>query len=370
MNEQPLRNCVCAGEGGYGLLEMLMATAISGILLGVLLQFAVSAHTSAGVQGETADLQQRLRVAVEAIRHDIILAGAGPTRGQPRGPLSRIFPPIVPARIGSTAADPELSFHSDRVGIIYVPDNAAQTRVVSDMPSPGSPIVIDGAAAGCRPSSACGFTPGADVLIYEPTGAGGAHEVFSAGAVDTAANMLTPAAPLSRPYSSGARVAGVVRRTYYLDAAGKRLMVYDGARSDVPLVDHVVDLRFTYYGDPRPDSVDPPPDGASNCAYAAGSPPVPVLTNLGGAAPKLMTASLLTDGPACGPSPHRFDADLLRIRRVSVAIRLEAESPEFRGRGGPFTTAGISRASARRVADLQTIVDIAPRNMASPIILP
>ena len=82
---------------------MLMATAISGILLGVLLQFAVLAHTSAGVQGETADLQQRLRVAVETIRHDIILAEAGRRAGS-TVVRSQDFPPIVPARIGIMAA--------------------------------------------------------------------------------------------------------------------------------------------------------------------------------------------------------------------------------------------------------------------------
>ena len=147
-------------EGGYGLLEMLIALAISGVLIGVLLQFAVSAHTSAGVQGEMADLQQRLRVAVETIRHEIMLAGAGPSRGQARGGLSQVFAPIAAARTGTSGADPELSFHADRISLLYVPDNAAQSHLVSDMVASGSSIVIDGAAPGCRPGSACGFLPG------------------------------------------------------------------------------------------------------------------------------------------------------------------------------------------------------------------
>jgi len=347
---------------GYGLIEMIIATAIGCVLLGVLLQLAVSAHKSAGVQSERADLQQRLRVALEAMRHDIMIAGAGPSLGPDGGPLANVFPPILPARRGITGADPELAFLSDRISVIYVPLDGAQTRLALDMSTPTSPIAIDATAQGCHPASACGFVAGDDVLIYEPAGAGGPHEVFHVSSVDAAANTMIPTAALSRAYSARAHIAVVVQRTYYLDRPGKRLMVYDGARSDVPIVDHVVDLRFTYYADPRPEAVAAPPPGDFNCAYA-GSPPVSLLANLGGASPKVLTAALLTDGPVCGQSPHRFDADLLRIRRVSVTIRVEAESAEFRGRGGGFATAGISRGGVAMVPDLEATIDVMPRNM-------
>jgi hypothetical protein len=279
-----------------------------------------------------------------------------------------VFPPILPARIGVNGADPELSFHSDRISILYIPDGAAQSRVATDMGAAGSPIAIDGNAPGCRPASACGFTVGTDVLIYEAEAVGGAHDVFTLRAVDAANNLLTPSALLSRPYPAHARVAAVIRRTYYLDTVGKRLMLYDGARSDVPLVDHVVDLQFAYYGDARPDSLPPPKPGESNCAYA-GFPPVSLLTNLGGDAPKLMDESLLSDGPSCGRSPFQFDADLLRIRRVSFTVRVEAESSEFRARGTGFRSPGVSRASARNVPDLQITVDVAPRSMARQLVI-
>ena len=354
---------------GFGLLELLIATAIGVVVLAVLLQFAVSAHTLTGVQGETVEVQQRLRVAVEALRHDLMLAGAGPIGGPSPGPLNRVFPPMLPARIGVDGADPELSFHSDRISVVYVPNGAAQSRVATDMATAGSPITIDGNAPGCQPASACGFTVGTDVLIYEAVAVGGAHEVFTIRAVDAANGLLTPSAPLSRPYLAQARVAAVIRRTYYLDTVGKRLMVYDGARSDLPLVDHVVDLHFAYYGDPRPDSVPPPEAGESNCAYA-GSPPASILTNLGGDGPKLMDESHLSDGPSCGQSPFQFDADLLRIRRVSFTVRVEAESSEFRARGPGFRSPGVSRASARTVPDLQATVDVAPRSMARRLVVP
>ena len=358
-----------ADSRGFGILELLIATGIGVVILAVLLQFAATAHTLTGVQGETADLQQRLRVAVETIRHDLMLAGAGPTHGRSSGPLNRVFAPILPARLGVSGSDPELSFQSDRISIVYVPHGAPQTRVSAAMATTGSSIAIDGSTPGCRPSVACNFTVGTDALIYEATGVGDAHEVFTIGAVDAVNDVLTPTAPLSRPYLANAQVAAVVRRTYYLDRPGKRLMVYDGARSDLPLVDHVVDLQFAYYGDPRPDSVPPPDVGASNCAYT-GSPSVSILTDLGGDGPKLLNASVLSDGPSCGHAPFRFDADLLRIRRVSFTVRVEAESAEFRARGIGFASSGIARASARRVADLQTTLDVAPRNMARRVVIP
>lgn len=351
------------GQSGYVLAELLIAAAIGILLLSVLLQFAVALQSSTAVQGDVADLQQRLRVAMESLRHDLSLAGAGPARGAGRGPLVHVFAPIVPARTGVSGADPELSFHSDRISIMYVPDARPQTSLASDMAGPAAPVAIDGNAAGCPAASACDFKAGDDVLIFEASGVGGAHEVFEVASVDMVSGTLTPSSPLSRPYATGARVAVIVQRVYHFDRAGKRLMVYDGARSDVPLIDHVVDLSFAYYGDPRPDVVSPPPAGGSNCAYT-GSPPMPVLANLGGAAPKPLPDSLLTDGPACGQAPHRFDADLLRVRRVAVSICLETESAGLRGVGSAFATAGFSRAANRTVPDLRATIEVTPRNMA------
>jgi hypothetical protein len=368
MKWRRVRSChgrsTCVDEEGYALLELLIAAAISGALLGVLFQFAVSAQASVGVQGEVADLQQRLRVVVQSVAHDLLLAGAGPSHGAASGPLARVFAPLVPARLGLIGADAELSFQEDRLTIVYVPDTRAQTKVAVGMVDAASPLAIDGNAPGCPPGRACDFAEGDRAVIFEPDGPGSAHELFTIAAIDTAWSTLTATAPLSRPYPAGSRVAQIVQRTYHFDRAGKRLMVYDGYRSDVPLLDHVVEVRFAYLADPRSESVPASAPGVANCAYA-GSPPVPLLANLGGAAPKPLRAAQLTDGPICGEPPNRFDADLLRIRRVIVSLRLEAESAEFRGTGGPFASAGLSRSSTKSVPDLYATIDVAPRNMVA-----
>jgi prepilin-type N-terminal cleavage/methylation domain-containing protein len=349
---------------GYALVEMLIAAAISGVLLGVLFHFAVSVQTVVAVQGNVADVQQRLRVAVESVRQDLLRAGAGPAHGAANGPLARTFPPIVPARLGLVGTDPELSFYDDRITLLYVPETGRQTAVVTAMVDAAAPIAIDGSAPGCTPGRACDFAVGDHAVIFEPAGAGSAHETFSIAAVDTAWSTVMPAVPLSRTYPAGSRLALIVQRTYHFDRSGKRLMVYDGQRSDVPLVDHVVDVRFQYFGDPRPEAVPPPTAGTSNCAYA-GSPPVALLIHLGGITPKLLRDSHLTDGPVCGAAPNQFDADLLRIRRVVLTVRLETESAEFRGGGSAFSSPGFSRGGAKYVPDLQTTIEVAPRNMAA-----
>ena len=107
----------------------------------------------------------------------------------------------------------------------------------------------------------------------------------------------------------------------------------------------------------------PPADGLSNCAYAAGTPPVPLLADLGGTVLTPLTAGQLTDGPACGRAPARFDVDLLRVRRIGVSLRLETEGAEFRGGGAAFANPGTSLDADRYRPDLQVTFDVAPRNL-------
>ena len=304
------------GRAGFMLLELVIAAAITCAVAALLFRLAIAAQSAVSVQGSTADQQQRLRVAAEALRHDLSMAGAGPARGAGRGPLIRIFPPVLPARVGLIRPDPELTAQSDRISIVYVPETHAQTALQTGMAASSSPLAIDGSAPGCVPGTACDFVPGDRAVIYDPTVEGGAHELLTVAGVDAARALLVPSAPLSRPYPSGARVALVVVRSYYFDPAGRRLMAYDGVRSDLPLVDRVAEMEVGYFAD------------------------------RGGTALQPLPIAQLADGPLAGEAPNRFDADLLRIRRVRIRLRLQNES-----RTGS-------------VRDLETTVDVAPPNMA------
>ena len=91
------------------------------------------------------------------------------------------------------------------------------------------------------------------------------------------------------------------------------------------------------------------------------------LTPLGDAdAPVEIAPALLTDGPWCpdAGARNRFDADLLRIRRVRFILRVQTALASLRGPAGMlFTNGGVARAGGRYVPDLEIQLDVTPRNL-------
>jgi hypothetical protein len=121
------------------------------------------------------------------------------------------------------------------------------------------------------------------------------------------------------PWHPGSASGSAGSRTYYLrrDAAAgtSDLMRYDGGASDLPVVSHVVTLRFEYYG-------------------AAGNPLPP---------------ATLHDGPWFPDARDRarFDVDLLHIRRVGVIFAVRAAPVLMR----------------RALAEREIRFDVSPRNL-------
>jgi hypothetical protein len=79
-----------------------------------------------------------------------------------------------------------------------------------------------------------------------------------------------------------------------------------------------------------------------------------------------LTEEQLKDGPWCPDSaaPGRYDADLLRIRKVRVTLRVQAASPSLRGPTGTlFTRGGTSRGSERFIPDHEIKFDVLARNL-------
>jgi hypothetical protein len=319
-----------AGQAGFGLVEVLLSAFIACAVLLVLMRLTVTAQDATWVQTDAADLQQRLRVATDAIYSDLIMAGAGPSNSLEPAGLASVLAPIVPARTGNRGADPELSHHSDRISILYVPEPSPHTALVVGMAGADAPLVVDENAPGCASRETCGFSRGDRVLVFDAKGVERSYDIITAS--DAQAGRIDHHG-LSKAYAAGARVVRVVQRVYYLDRAASRLMVYDGSSSDLPLVDHVVDLRFTYYAD------------------------------LGGPVLTALSPGQMTDGPARGTSPTRFDWDLTRIRRVRVSVRLETEASVLRARGPLFAAPGTSTGGIRLVPDQQVAFDVAPENL-------
>jgi hypothetical protein len=98
-------------------------------------------------------------------------------------------------------------------------------------------------------------------------------------------------------------VVGDTMTTYYLKPDTHQMMQYDGDRSDLPVIDHVVGLSFDYFGP----------------AAEPGSPLV-----------RIDPASLV-DGPWSEDASHRrFDTDVLRIAEIRIGIRFEATASSLR----------------------------------------
>jgi hypothetical protein len=151
-------------------------------------------------------------------------------------------------------------------------------------------------------------------------------------------------------------------------------------------------LEFDYYGDPQPPlmtkplseakgpwtSYGPPPKAVAAAPFGAGenclfvddgSPtPAPRLEVRGapGSALVKLAQAELTDGPWC-PSDsanNRFDADLFRIRRIGVRLRVQSAVAALRGPAGVlFTRGGTSRGGSRWLPDQEVQFDVTPRNL-------
>jgi hypothetical protein len=354
-------------------------------------------QTGFGIESERADGQQRLRVAVNALSQDLSLVGAGPHQGARAGPLAFSIAAVFPFRQGAARADPPGTVRRDVVTMVYVPAHtSAQATIWRPMPAASGTAFIN-LDPGCPlDDPACGFSAGLDVMIFDDTGA---YDTFRVLTTQPGVLQLQHTMPdTGHSYAPGARIVEAKSRTYYLKADPAtdtfQLMHYDGVASDVAVVDHLVALRFDYFGDPAPptpvrpvtDPIGPwttygpaPPQpgvrataypAGENCAFqldAGGMAPVPRLETLGdGTTLVELSDAQLDDGPWCpdAVNAHRYDADLLRVRRVSVTMRLEAALPAMRGPAGAlFLRGGTARAASRWAPDSEIRFDISPKNL-------
>jgi type II secretory pathway pseudopilin PulG len=333
--------------GGFSLVELVVALAICLVVSGAMLALLAGNQSALRLEPEAADTQQRLRVAAETLQRDLSRAGSGLAVAVPGG-SGQLIPALRPGRYGLTRADHDLAYASDRITVVYAARPAVRARLALDMGSPVADLALEG-DADCMPGRACGFSQGSRALAWDTTAAGRGFDLFTVTA--TGLNLLEhgpPNPPFSRTYRANlARVAAIEQHVYWLDRAAGRLVHYDGYQSESPLVDGVLDLRFSYFLDPDPRSVAEPPSGEDSCVYAAGDPPAPLLEQLPGETPRLARPAQLVDGPVCGSAPNRFDGDLLRIRTVRVELELGPAEP--------------ARQGARR---FRAVFDVSPRGAA------
>jgi prepilin-type N-terminal cleavage/methylation domain-containing protein len=312
---------------GFSLVEMLLAVALTLVIAAAMFGAVRSAQQAAVVQPELADLQQRLRIATTAISADVLLAGA-PAAGSAPLVLARTIPTVLPFRAGPVEPDPPGMFRPDTLTLIAAAASAVQTTIIKPMTPADTSVRLD-AQAGCPLKGgvrdpACGFEAGVMLMIFDATGA---HDQFVVAAVagDVLLLQHRGSAGRSHTYLAGSAIVATTSVTYYRRAATGQLMRYNGVEADVPAVDQVAALRFEYFG------------------VAAGGALVPI------------SAAEFTDGPwrPDAADPNRYDQDLLRIRQVSVSLRV----------GSATATPAVPDLAPELVPELDVRFELAPRSL-------
>jgi type II secretory pathway pseudopilin PulG len=352
-----------AGERGFSLVESLLALVllltVTGAVFGLVNPSALASRT----QPEAIDVQQRARVAIDAIQRDLLAAGAGLESGPGVGPLVNYFAPIVPRRMGLQSADPYSVARPDAITIHRADASYVQTFVRNPIAPGGLSLVVDEPPNCPVRNGVCGMAQDMTVVIFD------AFSNFDSFVVSQVRGQTATLRPRQRSpsagYAPGAYVAEAEFDTYWHDPVARQLRHYDGYLTDVPVVDNVVGLGIEYFGDPDPPARPRPPVGTANCLYDAAGNAISGLARLaapgGSLAP--LPFSIFTDGPWCGSGDNRFDADLLRVRRVRVTIRIQATQAAHRGTGGDYANPGFGRQSMSAVPDYTAVLDVTPRNL-------
>ena len=350
-------------DSGFSLVESLVALMLMIVLTGAVFNLVNPGALTSQTQPEAMDMQQRARIGADLLFRDLFMAGAGIYMGPNTGALSNYFPPIIPRRMGWQNADAFNVARPDAVTISYIPNTYSQTTIRMPMPITSSELKVEDIPNCPKGEQLCGFEEGMRVLIFDKMGN---FDFFTITEVqDDAAHLQLYQQTLSAQYQPGDYVTQAEYHTYWYDAVNRQLRHYDGYQTDVPVVDNVVGVLFEYFGDPQPPVSPKPPLGAANCLYDAAGNQISGLGPLpsSGGSLAALPLNILNDGPWCGGGENRFDADLLRVKKVRITLRVQASQAQFRGTGADYTVSGFNKNATKALADYTVRFEVTPRNM-------
>ena len=330
-------------DAGFSFLELVVSMTLALVVTAAALALIAPNMTAGRTGPDVADAQQRARVGQDLIARDLYAAGAGVDLGPASGPLVRVLPPIVPRRMGRLSPDACTVARPDAITILYVPRTLSQTSLLDPLLA-GGELRVERFAHCPSGGALCGLGAGSSLIVFDRVGH---FDGFTLTQILVDSAQIRPWQAVHPPYAypAGAVVSEVQWHTYYLDSTSRQLRHFDGDSTDIPVVDDVVGLSVEYFGDP--------------------GPPLPGLSLLppqGGSLAEL-PLSLFRDGPWSGDGENCFDADLLRIRRVRVALRVQVGNDMMRGASSEYAVAGRSLSAARSLPDYALRFDVAPRNM-------
>jgi prepilin-type N-terminal cleavage/methylation domain-containing protein len=347
---------------GFTLIEVMIGAAISLIVIGLSCQLAADAQAAWRSSAARVDLQQRARVAADVISRALREAGGGPLAGPARATLMRGVPPVLPRRTGRRGADAPDAFRPDAFTVVRAVADSEHGVLLVAAPSSATTVEL-APGPGCV-LPACGFEDGDSLLLLDRSGQ---FDIFTVTSVDgmiltVRHHGLNPSAA----YPAGTPAVSVESASFSFDAPSRTLRLYDGDAADLPLLDEVVGIAVRYWGGVEAPVWPRPAAGDANCLYAAdGIYRSAVMPMLGMAGQLVeLTAAALTDGPWCGSGDTQFDADLLRLRRVRVTLRLQAADAAVRGADRRrFANPGFARRDGSMVADQVVAIEVTPRNL-------
>ena len=337
------------GQRGYTVVELLVASAIMLAVLAAVTEVLHDGVLRAPVLEESSDLQQRSRVVIDLLSAELRKAGAG----DDSGPLGLYFPALLPRAAVSppTAATPSV------ITVRYAPDGAATARLAAPLLAADNTVVLAAGGACVANAIACGFTAGTTAVVFDRTGHADTFTVAGIGA--GALSVGTHLAPRASSYGIGATVLEIVETTFALDT-GARTLTRDQNGTAMPVADNVLGLDFQYLGVAGRTAEPRPPDGVANCLYAADGTYLHGSTGVPDLQPVLPAE--LVDGPFCGAGRLAYDVDLLRVRAVRLATRLDAASDALRGTDGRFFARPGRATSARVIPDIAATFTVTLRN--------
>jgi hypothetical protein len=282
------------------LAEVLTAAAMTAAVVAGVFAAIGPAQASFATDQERADLQQRLRVAVDMLAHDLRRATL-----------------VRPYRIGAIG-------HDSAAGIHYRPDTV--TAVFPD------PLIA-------RPSDDTSRT-------YYLKAEGEVSQFMQFDGKETALPMLDDVVALGFEY--------------FGDPWPPHTLPDD--KRDEPGV--AVTYGPPPPGLATDDPSDGWGPGENCAFAVVGGTHVPRLASLAGTTPIVLPAAVLTDGPWCPDAAHadRFDADLFRIRLVRVRLRLQARAAFRGGSRLLFANPGTAVEGRRYVPDQEVRIDVMLRN--------